>query len=640
VFVTFRAVRESVLPFALAALCIVLSPCPSSAADDASGAVTISPLIVSANPVPTSAAEVASSVSLVTADEMEAEQARTLPDVLAALPGLNLVQTGGPGGVTSLFIRGTDSNHAKVLIDGVDVSDPSTPTGAFDFASLLTAGFERVEVLRGPQSGLYGSDAIGGVVDIVTLAGAGPPRVAASVEAGSFATFDQSGSAAGSLGAFSYRFDVGHVHVGATPVTPLELLAPGEIRRDDQYDNLTLATKLGLSVGPGGDLWLTARYVDSFLRFTGDDNFGPFPDPVQSENRGRELFARASWRRSLFAGRFDETLGLGYTSYWREGLTPGFASSVEDGDRVKIHWRGDVDLGAGEILALGAEHQVDAIRRSPVSATMATTAGSIQLQSAVGGLFFGAASLRYDSNDRFGGAFTYRVAPAFLIAATGTKLKASLGAGFKAPTLNELFVSFPQFGFFANPHLQPERSLGWDAGIEQALAGGRFTLGATMFENRIRDLITANADFTTEINVGRATTKGVESSIAWRASDRLAFRADYTYTDARDDIARQELVRRPKNKASIQARWRAMRALELTATALWVGPWIDGSRDFSIPRLRAPGYTTIDVAASYALARGLTLFGRITNLTDSRYQDPFGFQRPRVGAFMGVKGGF
>ena len=169
-----------------------------------------------------------------------------MPDALSTVPGLNVVQTGGPGGQTSVFMRGTNSNHVKVLIDGIDVSDPSITNGAFDFAHLLTGDIERIEVLRGPQSGLYGSDAIGGVISITTKKGEGPPKVTASVEGGSFGTFNQTAALSGVAGALQLRLQcAAFPRRPSTPVTPLDLLAPGEKRINDSYDNWTYSTKLG-----------------------------------------------------------------------------------------------------------------------------------------------------------------------------------------------------------------------------------------------------------------------------------------------------------------------------------------------------------------------------------------------------------
>jgi vitamin B12 transporter len=248
-----------------------------------------------------------------------------------------------------------------------------------------------------------------------------------------------------------------------------------------------------------------------------------------------------------------------------------------------------------------------------------------------------AASARYDADDRFGDRATWRLAPAYTIAATGTVLKASVGTGDKAPNLSELFVSFPAFNFFANPNLKPETSFGYDLGFEQPLWNARARLGATWFHNDIRDLIETNTAGDSYANIGRATTYGVESFASLALSDRLALRADYTWTIARDDVASQELLRRPKNKASVAATWQASRRLRLAATLVYVGAWVDGNRDFSIPRLMASPYATVNVSGDYDLGHGVTLFARIDNLLDRHYEDPVGFDKPGLGAYGGVR---
>src|SRR5690242_7224375 len=174
------------------------------------------PVVVAATRTVTNQQEIASSVTLITADEIAAKQERTLADVLRDVPGLNLVQSGGPGAQATVFMRGTNSNHTKVLIDGIDVGDPSSTGSNFDFSQLPAQDIERVEVLRGPQSGLYGSDAIGGVINIITKRGSGEPRLSASAEGGSFDTFNQAGGVGGSSGRLNYNANVEHLHTGST----------------------------------------------------------------------------------------------------------------------------------------------------------------------------------------------------------------------------------------------------------------------------------------------------------------------------------------------------------------------------------------------------------------------------------------
>jgi vitamin B12 transporter len=200
-----KLVRKSLLLIAVFVPLSTALAAPNAATDD-----ELETLVVTATRIPTPELDVASSITIITADDIAARQVRTLPDLLKEVPGLNLVQTGGPGGQTSVFMRGTNSNHTKVLVDGIDLGDPSNPGGAFDLGQFLTQDIQTVEILRGPQSGLYGSDAIGGVINIITKSGSGPAQFNAGVEAGSFDTFNQAGSLSGShCGALPRRRDAG-----------------------------------------------------------------------------------------------------------------------------------------------------------------------------------------------------------------------------------------------------------------------------------------------------------------------------------------------------------------------------------------------------------------------------------------------
>jgi vitamin B12 transporter len=603
-------------------------------------------IVVSATRIETPINEIGSSITLIPAEEIERKQERTLPDVLRTVPGLNVVQTGGPGGKTSLFMRGTNSNHTKVLIDGIDANDPSQD-GVFDFGEVLTSDIAQVEVLRGPQSSLYGSDALGGVVNIVTKQGEGPPQFRGMLEGGSFETFNQSASLSGSTSRLHYIFNVAHFLSDDTPVTPLDLLPPGRKRINDSYENTTLSTKLGVDVTDTFHLSAVARYTESTLFFTGEDfSFFPsVPAADQSEQNARQLFTRGEAELTLFHGGFKNRFGIGYTNYRTTIQAPdtGFGlppENINHGDHLKFDWQGNIELAKGHVLVLGVEDYKDRLIDSPISAENSNAAGFVELQSEILPRLFTSASVRYDNNERFGDVTTWRIAPAYIISQTNTKLKASYGTGFKAPSLTQLFVSFPAFNFFANPDLQPEESEGYDFGFEQPLLEDRFRFGATYFHNDITNLIGANPTFTTLINIGKATTEGVEVFASATITDRLSVRADYTYTDARDDTTDLELLRRPRHKASLTASWRPIDRLSVSATVLYVGSQVDGNRSFSILRLDTPDYYLVNLAADYDLGRGITAFARIDNLLDQRYENPTGFQRPGFGAYAGLRVAF
>jgi vitamin B12 transporter len=620
------------LPLVLAALPAL---CRAAEADE------LQIIVITATRIPTPLLQVASSITVVTAADIEARQERTFADVLKDIPGLNVVQTGGPGGETSVFMRGTNSNHTKVFIDGIDVSDPSNATGAFDFGQLLTQDIERVEVLRGPQSGLYGSDAIGGVINIITKSGNGPAQFTGAAEGGTFDTFNQAGTVSGSDEAFHYSASVAHFHAGATAVTPLDLLLPGEARIDDYDDNLTLTTKLGYNVTPDFDLGLAARYTDIHLRDTGEDYlvalpFTGYPAPGQTSADTVEYATRLTAHLKSFDGVLEQTLGFAYTHDRTDTVEPQTLAALNTGERRKADWQGDVKFDPTETLVLGAEYERDEIDQ-PITADVHIGSAYGELQSQIGDHWFSALNVRNDDNSRFGDKTTWRFAPGWVLTETDTKLHASVGTGFKAPTLSELYQSFPAFFFFANPNLKPESSTGWDAGIEQAVVHDVLRVGVTYYYNRIRDLITTDVTGTTWANVGRATTDGIESFIAYQPLRELTLRVDYTYTQAEDDVLEQPLLRRPKHRGSFGATWWATRAWQWNLDVLAVGNWVDVSRDGLTSGLSAPGYTTVNLATSYDLTPRVALFARVDNLLDRHYENPIGFLQPSIGVYAGLK---
>ncbi len=630
-------------------LCLLVRPTWGEAQDalaSPSPASETEEIVVSATRIETPIDEIGSSVTVITDGEIARNQQRTLPDVLQTVPGLNIVQTGGPGGRTSVFLRGSNSNQTKVIIDGIDVNDPSQD-GAFDFGQVLTSDLSRVEVLRGPLSSLYGSDALGGVINLVTKKGEGPPSFTGSLEGGSFETFNQTASASGSISRFNYSFNVAHFLADSTPVTPLDLLPAGRKRINDSYENTTLSTKLGYDFTDDFGIDAVARYTNSDLLFTSDD-FSVFPSvPAadQSDQGIEQVFTRGAAHLSLFDGAFKNSAGLAYTYYNTEIQAPdtGFGvlpPNLNRGDRLKFNWLGTIALAQRYTLLLGVEDQNDRLLESPISAENANAAGFAELQTEIAHDLFAAASVRYDADERFGGKTTGRIAPAYIVPKIGTKLKASYGTGFKAPSLTQLFVSFPAFNFFANPDLKPEESEGYDIGFEQPLFDEHVRFGATYFHNEITNLILPNETFTTLVNIGKATSQGVEAFVSYSLTDRFEVRADYTYTDSTDDTTGLELLRRPKNRASLSANWRPLPRLSLSTTMVYVGSQVDGNRSFSITRLKTDPYFVANLAAEYETGQYVTVFARATNLFDERYQDPTGFQRPGFGFFAGVRVNF
>jgi len=660
----------------LPAISVTAAP-PSQPGNQASGDATV----VSPTTTVMPSDQSASSVTVITSADIESRQLRTVPDALATVPGLNIAQYGGSGGLAEVYIRGTNSNHVKVLIDGIDVTDPSSSNAIFDFGQLLTGDIERIEVLRGPQSGLYGSDAIGGVISITTKSGSGPPKVTASFEGGSFGTTNERVGLSGSQGDFNYAFNIQHFQSTSTPVMPTADVAPGQPRNNNFYDNWTYSTKLGEKVSDSLGLNFVARYTDSKLNYSGDDFYDYYPlsyaETIPGTQVDRQFFGRAEAVWSPFAG-FKNFIGVNYTDEWSWNFDPNVDNgcgycfpaylyvppvlppSTNLGTRVKEDYRGEWQFAPGQSLLFGAEDMNETIRTNSGSyfdptftyQTYFTTnaerrndAGWLELQNQVTKQFSIVSNVRYDANEDFGDHTTYRVAPVYIVPITDTKLKASYGTGFKAPSLQDLYVNYYSFYFVANPDLKPEESAGWDAGFEQPLANDRFRFGSTYFRNDIRNLIVGvpAPNYATTFdympgNVDVASMFGAENFVAWRVTNNLNLRADYTYTVAKDDLTDQQLLKRPKNKASLTATWQATDRLSLTSTLLYVGSWWDMGRELQDPTLvKAPGFTTVNLAANYALTDDLMLFGRIDNLFNKQYQDPFGYMRTGFGAYAGIR---
>jgi vitamin B12 transporter len=595
-------------------------------------------IVVSPTATETPIDQIASSVTVITAKDIERDQRRTVPDALSTVPGLNVVQSGGPGGVTSVFMRGTNANHTKVLIDGIDVSDPSNPARVFDLGQLLTSDVQQIEVLRGPQSGLYGADALGGVISIITKKGEGPPRATGMIEGGSFGTFNQTAALSGAQDRINYAFNVAHFRSTDTPVTPLELLPPGRKAIGNNYDNMTYSTKLGADLNENFSVNAVARYTDATLHFTTDSGFPSFPNAAQSTQTVHQLFTRGEAVWSLFDDRIKNYFGVNYTNHWNSNISPGdIAPTITTGDRVKYDWHAVTQLAPFHTVVVGAEHETETLQTATLSAENVNKAGYVELQSQFANRLFLVENIRQDDNDRFGAHPTFRLAPAVIVPVTETKFKASYGTGFKAPTLSQLFVSFPEFFFFANPNLKPEESIGYDAGFEQPLFNDRVRFGSTYFHNDIKNLIAPDEFFTTNINIGKATTEGTENFVTAAITDRIRVRADYTFTRTVDATTGLELLRRPKEKWSANVIWNPIDPLTLSATVLHTGSFIDGNRDFSIPRLLAPAYTVVNVAADYVINDQIKIFGRVDNLFNVHYQNPTGFLQPSLGVYGGIR---
>jgi vitamin B12 transporter len=633
---------------ALASLAWGLGPATTARAQSGAAPVRLEPVVVTATRLPTPISRVAGAVTVLGAEDLARRQARTVAEALATVPGLRVVRSGPAGQQTSVFIRGASSSHTLVLIDGIRANDPSSPTGAFDFSGLTLENVERIEIVRGPLSTLYGSDAVGGVVQIMSRRGSRTPRASARLEVGSRDTVDLALGASGPGGAL----EAGLYRTAGESVTPERLRAGAPGERDGHRAG-SAAGRARVQVSEALDLSLLGRYLDTRT----DLDPGPGEDPDARIDQ-RQAYLRGEAHASLAAGRWDSTLALDYSRHDRDnrndpqGPFDTRERSSYRGERTALRWQNDVTLPRGHLLSAGAEvEREQADSRSaldlgglPVAARTdaAATTRALFLQDAfdLGETLLGSAGVRLDHHQDFGSALTWRVAVAHTLASSATRLTASVGTGFKAPSLDQLYgVTVSAFGLFrGNPDLEPERSLGWELGLEQSLAGGAATLGAMGFASRIEDLIALaflpSGDSTLE-NREEAEISGVEAFARLAPAGGWQVRVDYTYTDARDGEGLR-LLRRPRHQAGLTADWDATRATTVSLRAIYVDDWEDVDR-VTFERVRPAGYGTIDLAVRHALGPRLSLLGRIENLLDDAYEPASGFAGPRRAVFVGLE---
>ncbi|MGE4373651.1 MAG: TonB-dependent receptor plug domain-containing protein [Xanthobacter sp.] len=621
--------------------------------------IALPDVVVSATAQATPSREVASSVTVVTGEEIEQRQERSVPDVLQSVPGLNVVQTGGPGGATSVFIRGSSSSQVKVILDGIELADPSSPGNTFDLGYMFTNDMARLEVLRGPQSGLYGSEAIGGVISMTTERGSGPAQLSGYLEAGGLGTFNQVASLKGAMQGFSYNMNIGNYASTAIPVTPQSILPLGTPNNDNRNENLTLSGRFDLDVSDNFTINYTARYINAWLDYTSDlwnsTTYLSEPAPFQDTTHATTFITKGEGIWSALDGALVNTFGVAATNYARDNTSLYKNNlSAYSGDRQTYYWRSSYDFMPGQNLMVGVEHKRDYMTSesawSNMDASTYETAGYAQLQTSFWDRLFIAANIRYDDYDTWGSHTTWRIAPALWIPETNTKLKFTYGTGFKAPTLYQLYA--PLYG---NTNLKPEESNGWDVGFEQYLWDNMVSFGVTYFYNDVTNLIVTARNMTTgnytNENLSSATSDGVEAFLAFQLSEQFSIRADYTYTNtighfplgqsfgtscAQRTATSCYPLRRPDNKFSVALNWQPIEQLLLTATLVNVSDWWDINRVTSAI-VEQPGYTLVNVSANYTINENATVFGRINNLFDESYQDPNGWDAPGLTAIAGVR---
>ena len=567
--------------------------------------------------------------TVITREEIAQSQQHFVADVLRAQPGVAVAATGQPGTVTGVFLRGANNNQTLVLVDGIRVNSPFN--NQYDFSQLPVDNVERIEILRGPQSTLYGSEAAGGVINIITKRGTCLPTGWLESEYGSFNTSITKGSFSDSLGQLSvaadgsyarsdndrlnsdyeqYHFS-GHARYDFSDRFSATVLAnyfhnndgtPGDIFTDDPTARVKTETALfGLTLNADPTDWWNAK-----LKLSHERERGSFDQPANSANYFTDYFSQTVARRNQVD--FQNVFKL---SEQHKLLVGGTYEDVS-ADLAADGTYGPSAL-ASTLETRSAYAQYDFMPIERVTLT-------------VGG--------RVDDSSAFGTHWTYRLGGRFTAPQTETIFRASVGTGFRAPSISDLY--FPYFG---NPNLKPETSLGWDVGFEQPLLENKLRFGATFFHNDFDNLIqyVGNPYFAPE-NVGRAQTYGVETFVAWQVLTNLTARGSYTWLHTENLATGAQLVRRPEHAGSLNLNWQITPKLTADASAQFIGMRTDVNYNtFPASTVELPFYTKLNLAVRWQVQKHLELFARAENLTDERYQEVFGFPALGRGFYGGLR---
>lgn len=594
-----------------------------------------------------------SSVTILDAQQLEQRQTRLISDVLRDVPGVAVSRSGGVGGQTQVRMRGTEANHTLVLIDGIEASDPFQ--GEFDFASLIADDVARIEVLRGQQSAIYGSDAIGGVIHYITASGAERQGFSGRIEGGSFGTASSALRYGGVSGAFDYALSAAWNRTDGTPSA-----REGIGTRNLAADNRALSGKITFTLAPNFRLRAVGRYsrVEAETNPQDFDFTSPtygFVIDGDDDFTSRALYGLVRAELDLLDGRWTHALTGQINDNIRETRTGDALTSVNDGQRLKAAYDTTFRFGTDRVahaLTGAVDYERERFRSravgipaGPANAERTTeNVGLVaQYDLTVGSRFAFGASVRHDDNDRFQNATTWRVRGSAEVI-DGLRLRAAAGSGIKNPTNYELFGFDPSF-FIGNPNLLPEESEGWEVGADLELAGDRIRLGATYFNstltNEIYTIFTPPAFIATPANrVTDSKQQGVELFANANFGD---WRIDlaYTYLDAEENGV--EEVRRAPHIGSANLSWRPDGGrFGATLTARYNGEQLDNNfTNLPLgPRVTLDDYVLVNLSADFRVSGQFQVFGRVENLFDERYEEVFTYRAPGRAFTAGVRASF
>ena len=616
-----------------------LTIAPSAFAQNA--AIDLPPIVVSSDHVPLERERVGASVTVITGQELREKNLTTVADALRSVPGVEVDSSGGRASLTAVRIRGGESRHVMVIIDGIEANQLGFP--GFDFADLMTDAIERIEIIRGPQSGIYGASAQAGVISITTENGKGvKPGAHARIEGGTQSTVTGSGGVRGQNGPF-----YGAVNVSSYSTGGYNFSRAGN---EKDGSRATIATTtLGVDLTPNFNIEGVARLTDRSTDIDEPSFINGLLTDANDVNKYKNFAGRLGATFKAFDGHWVQSINAKVFHEETSSFANGIFSFGAEGTRSDIEYKSTMNAVSN---FLGGEKHTFVFllnhRQEDYKPSGATTyekrresiAGEYILDLPTATTL--SAALRQDWNSAFDDAFTWRLAMSQRFPAWGTRLHASIGTGVTDPDVYALFGR-PDFFIAANPNLVPESSTGWDAGVEQSFFANRMLIDVTYFSSDFTDKIepnfALNPGFTTYVNgAGKAIRRGVEFAQTVQWADWFSTRATYTYTHALDSNGLQE-IRRPPNAASLEATARLFDGRTKASARVSYGEQRDDRyfNGVTTATVTLPSVTLVRATVSHDVTPWATAYVRAENIFNRQYEEVFSYRQPGFAAFVGLK---